>query len=328
MRRIIHTTALLTLAASLTACAGPDEDAPGTAPAATATSQGASVAGPGAAAPGGVQIPKARVPEAPAADTNTPTPAASKAVITPVDERLVGVYALADDFPWGKGEDGNWQGTGSPDPEPLAKVSDADILAAARGDKGDLNDRRSAIVSAARRHLGGALDLASAVLFDTGMDLMSRQVALSALIEHGGPGALSLMWRAFQDPHDRIRAGSVWAISLYGTAEAKKVITAAMNDPHPGVRGSAILALTAVRNDEVFIRQILESTIVSDQQQVYQEAAYVLAALADARAISTLSEQLDRATGNDLKRRTLRHYLRAAYQKRASAGGVAFPTAN
>lgn len=327
MRLQTRMLALVVLAGPLGACAGADEEP--AAPVST-TSQGVFVALPGAGAPAGVQTPRIRVPggegaaAAPSGGTTPPT----KAVVTPVDERLVGVYALADDFPWGKGEDGNWQGTGAPDPEPLTKVSDADILAAARGDKGDLNDRRSAIVSAARRHLGGALDLASAVLFDTGMDLMSRQVALSALIEHGGPGALSLMWRAFQDPHDRIRAGAVWAISLYGTAEAKKAIAAAMNDPHPGVRGSAILALTAVRNDEVFIRQILESAIVSDQQQVYQEAAYVLAALADARAISTLSDQLDRATGNDLKRRTLRHYLRAAYQKRASAGGVAFPTAN
>lgn len=327
MRLHTRLLSLVVLAAPLGACGGPDDEP--AAPAAT-TSQGVSVAGPGGPTPGGVQTPRVRVPEA-AADpgaTTVAAPAPSKPVITPVDERLIGVYALADDFPWGKGEDGNWQGTGSPDPEPLAKVSDGEILAAARGDKGDLNDRRSAIVSAARRHLGGALDLASAVLFDTGMDLMSRQVALSALIEHGGPGALSLMWRAFQDPHDRIRAGAVWAISLYGTAEAKKVITAAQGDPHPGVRGAAILALTAVRNDEVFIRQTLEAAIVSDQQQVYQEAAYVLAALADTRAIATLSEQLDRATANDLKRRTLRHYLRAAYQKRAAAGGVAFPAAN
>lgn len=325
----------LWLCTSLIAACG-TEDTSSDTPETPESRTGAIAVAPGAgvAAPGGLQRPQVRVPEAEGAATAgepaaTATPGPTRGpVLAPVDERLIGVYALADDFPWGKGEDGNWQGTGEPDPEPLRNVSNEEIMAAARGEKGDLNDRRSALVSAARRHLPGALDMAGAVLLDTGMDLMSRQVALSALIEHGGGGALSLMWRAFQDPNDRIRAGAVWAIALYGTAEAKKVITAALKDPHPGVKGAAILALTAVRNDEVFLRTVLESTIVSSEQPVYQEAAYVLAALADARAVKVLSEQLDRATGNELKRRTLRHYLRAAYQKRAAAGSVAFPRAD
>lgn len=242
-----------------------------------------------------------------------------------VDERLVGVHALADDFPWGKGEDGNWRGTGSPDPESLRTVPDAKILATARGDEGSTDDRLSAIVSAARRHLPGALDVASAVLFDASQPRLSRQVALSALVEHGGPEAQSLMWRAFQDSDERIRGQAVWAITLYGTAEAKRVITAALADPAPGVQGAAILALTAIRNDEVFIRSVLERTIRSPKQQVYQEAAYVLGAIADARAIKALSDELDLSADDQLKRRTLKHALRAAHQKRAAAGAIGFP---
>jgi hypothetical protein len=218
---------------------------------------------------------------------------------------------LAMDFPWGKGEDGNWQGTGTPDAEPLRKVPDAEILAAAldrRPDAETRNNRLSALVSIGRRHLPAALSVLGSTLNDP--DTFVRRLALSGLVEHGGPGALPHMWRAFRDNAPEVRGAAVWAIALYGTDEALKAIDAGLADPDPGVRGMAVLATTAVR-DMSKVWPILETAAQSDEQRLYQEAAYVLSSIESRHAMEMLAQTL-KASTDPLKRRTFAHYLKVA----------------
>ena len=249
--------------------------------------------------------------------------AAAPAEPESADERLVGLKSMALDFPWGKGEDGRWLGTGSPDPEPIRALSDTEMLAAARGEKGKLDDRLSALVSVARRHLPEAVPMATALLNQTSAELLHRQVALSALIEHGGPEAQKVFWQTLQGSDQaRLRGSAVWAIALYGTAEAMKAIDVAMADADPGVRGMGVLALTAVRNNGGYVWRVLEVAAYAPEQQVYQEAAYVLSQIADARAMKMLGDAIDRA-GTDLKKvTTFRTALRAGYARRAAAGAT------
>jgi HEAT repeat protein len=239
------------------------------------------------------------------------------------DERLVGLKSMALDFPWGKGEDGRWLGTGSPDPEPIRALSDTEMLAAARGEKGKLDDRLSALVSIARRHLPEAVPMATALLNQASAELLHRQVALSALIEHGGPEAQKVFWQTLQGSDQaRLRGSAVWAIALYGTAEAMKAIDVAMADPDPGVRGMGVLALTAVRDNGGYVWRVLEVAAYAPEQQVYQEAAYVLSQIADARAMKMLGDALDRASTDLKKVTTFRTALRAGYARRAAAGAT------
>jgi HEAT repeat protein len=239
------------------------------------------------------------------------------------DERLVGLKSMALDFPWGKGEDGRWLGTGSPDPEPIRDLTDAEMLAAARGEKSKLDDRLSALVSIARRHLPEAVPMATALLNQQSAELLHRQVALSALIEHGGPEALPVLWQTLKSSDQpRLRGSAVWAIALYGTSEAMRAIDAAMADADPGVRGMGVLALTAIRDNGGYVWRVLEVAVNAPEQQVYQEGAYVLSQIADARAMKMLGDALDRAGTDTRKVMTFRTALRAGYARRAAAGAT------
>jgi len=239
------------------------------------------------------------------------------------DERLVGLKSMSLDFPWGKGEDGQWFGTGTPDPEPIRAMSDAEMLAAARGEKDKLDDRLSALVSIARRHLPEAVPLATSLLNQQSAELLHRQVALSALIEHGGPEAQKVFWQTLQGADQpRLRGSAVWAIALYGTAEAMKAIDIALADPDAGVRGMGVLALTAIRGNGAYVWRVLEVAAYASEQQVYQEAAYVLSQIADARAMKMLGDALDHAGTDSKKVMTFRTALRAGYARRAAAGAT------
>jgi hypothetical protein len=270
--------------------------------------------------------PEARVPEGGIVRVPEPGPimAGSRAGGTPLDvsgdadadpriadlRPLSATQQMVTDFPW-NASGGPWNGTGVKDPAPIRGVSDAEMVAAAvdRSPVPEIRNKRlTALVSIGRRKLPAALSVLTSALDDR--DTMVRQIALSGLIELGGPGALPSMWRAFRDPHPFVRGASIWAISLYGPDQAEKAIDAGLADPDPGVQGMAILATTALRDVEK-MWPILEKAARSNEQRVYQEAAYVLANLESRKAMEMLAATL-RTSTDPLKQRTFAQYLKMA----------------
>jgi hypothetical protein len=240
------------------------------------------------------------LPIEPDGNTEAPPEARDVLPLSPSEQ-----FAL--DFPWGKGTDGDWQGTGSPDPEPIRNVPDAEMVKRALDtDPDHRGDRYTAMVSVARRHLPQAISVIQTALSDSYE--FTRQIAVSALIEHGGPSALSLLWRALQDPAPKIRGSAIWGIALYGQQEGYKAVTAGLSDSDPGVQGMAILATTSLRDfDKIW--PILENAARSDEQRVYQEAAYVLSNIESRRAMEVLAKGL-RDAKDHTKQETFSTYLR------------------
>jgi hypothetical protein len=238
-----------------------------------------------------------------ATDDNPDAPPGTKDVLP-----LGADQQMALDFPWANANGGPWNGTGSPDPEPLKKVSDADIVKAALNTSPEgHNDRLSAMVSAARRHLPSAMSIIQTALADK--DEFTREIAVSALIEHGGPAALPLMWQALErDPSPLVRGAAIWAVALYGPEEGLKAINAGLSDRDPAVQGMAVLATTSLRDlDKVF--SICEAASQSDQLRVYQHAAYVLGNVETRRAMEDLAKVV-RETKDPVKQRTFAYYLK------------------
>jgi hypothetical protein len=218
-----------------------------------------------------------------------------------------GFRGMTESFPWGK--DGSvWPGTGHPDPEPLRNVSNEEMMkrATSEGDD-DSGDRAHALISVARRHLPGALT-AIAQAQGHGEPVTIREMAVSALIEHGGPQALPMMWNGMSDPSHFVRGMSVWAIALYGHDEALKAINAAEKDANVYVYGMGVLAVTSLRT-EADAWPILTRAAAHKEQMVYQEACYVLTNINSTRARNALRAAYDSAS-DPLRRSTFRFCLK------------------
>ncbi len=240
--------------------------------------------------------------------------AADDGPINPTANQDDSIRSLLEDFPWGDDLEGVWPGTDNPDPVPLQSVPDAEMLTRALADSGGryVPDRHHALISVARRRVPGALE-AIARAQQPSEDPRLREGAIAALIEHGRREALPLMWNSVADSSPFVRGNAVWAIALYGHEEALKAIQVALSDPHPYVVGMGILATTALR-DEAEFWPILERTVVSPKQQIYQEAAYVLSQVDAPRARTLLRREYDRAKGE--RRAIFRWYLRQNLHRR------------
>ncbi len=188
-----------------------------------------------------------------------------------------GLRGLSTEFPWGGAKGGAWNGTGHPDPEPLKGISDDDMLALA-GDLGqDSADREHALVSIGRRQVPGAIEVFRDSL-EPSQPHGAREMALSGLMEHGGPGALRLMWKTLTgDASAQLRGMAIWAVALYGADEATRAITAGLEDPTFSVQGMAILAVWAIKDRPGTALPILEAAAKSDEQLLWQEGLNVLA---------------------------------------------------
>lgn len=212
-------------------------------------------------------------------------------------------------FPWGQGDKGVWPGTQVKDPEPLKKIDDAEMLKRAMGDTPEQIDREHALVSVGRRRLSGAMDAFTKAIGHS-EPLAVREMGLSGLIEHGGTDALPLMWQVLrEDPSERLRGQAVWAVALYGAAEARKGIDAGLADEDVGVRGMAILAVWALKDHPEEALSLLESAAQSDEKRIYQEALYTLSRMPWPRAARILSQHaLSKQAGD--KQRTAVFYYR------------------
>ncbi len=232
------------------------------------------------------------------------------------DPRFNGFRAMAESFPWRVDDSGTWNGSGVEDPEPLQDVSDEEMLKRANSE-GFTDDRGNALVSIGRRKMPGALDALDKALDPNG-EQFTRILAISGLVEHGGEGALELLWKAMMnDPDGGNRGQAIWGIALYGHDEALKAIRAGLEDEDAGTRGMAILATTALRDEEVTMA-ILDRAIRSDERGEFQEAAYVLSNVPTTRARRLLAEVYDQTTDKD-KRITMRYYLKEALRNRVPA---------
>lgn len=190
------------------------------------------------------------------------------------------------DAPWSGGPD--YKGTGHPDPEPLRKVPDAEMLALAadlgRGDP----DRQHALVSIGRRHLPGAMAV-FAQSIEASQPKPIREMALSGLMEHGGPEALPLMKRVLDDPSAHLRGMAIWGVALYGASEAHGAILRGLEDPDPGVQGMAVLAVWALRDRLELAMPILEAAALAEERRVWQEAFNVLVRIPSSDAVNLLA---------------------------------------
>lgn len=229
------------------------------------------------------------------------------------DPRFSGFREMAEEFPWRVDDSGTWNGSGVEDPEPLKDVSHEEMLKRANS-AGFTTERGNALVSVGRRKMPGALDALAAALEPSGHQ-MTRMLAISGLIEHGGEQARELLWRAMtEDPDGGLRGSALWGLALYGHDESLRAIRAGLEDEDPGTRGMAIMATTSLRDEEVTMA-ILERAINSDELGEYQEGAYVLSNIKTQAARRMLSDAYDRATDKG-KRITLRSYLKMALRNR------------
>jgi len=224
----------------------------------------------------------------PTMDANAPIPSSAGCA--------GGLRGLSAEFPWAGSKGGGWSGTGNPDPEPLQAISNSAMLALAGDVKLDSVDREHALVSVGRRQVPGAIEAFRDSL-EPSQPRPVREMALSGLIEHGGPEALKLMWTALTgDPSSQIRGMAIWAIALYGPDEATKAITTGLEDPTYDVQGMAILAVWALKERPAVALPILESAAKAEERRLWQEALNVLARMpySDAgnmlRAIARQSE--------------------------------------
>lgn len=214
---------------------------------------------------------------------------------------------LASSFPWGRGENGVWEGTGVKDPKPLQAVTDEEMMKRAMGDTAERIDHEHALVSVGRRKLPGAM-LAFRKAMNHEAPWEVREMALSGLVEHGGKEALPLMWRFLKDdPMPQLRGQAIWAIALYGEDEARKAIDVGLSDEDIGVRGMAILAVWALKDRPDEALPILEAAAESDNLLIFQEAFYNLGRMPWRRAGRILSGWVMRAKGKK-QQLALYHY--------------------
>lgn len=220
---------------------------------------------------------------------------------------------MSAEFPWGKGKDGNWPGTGATDPKELQAVSDAEMMKRAMGDTAERIDHEHALVSVGRRHLPGAIEaFRKAMNHEAPREV--REMALSGLIEHGGKDALPLMWLMLRDdPSAQLRGQAVWAIALYGEEEARKAIDVGLSDEDIGVRGMAVLAVWALKDRPEEALSLLEAAAESDEQLIFQEAFYNLSRMPWVRAGRTLSRWALRA--QEKKQQAALYYYRVWVRK-------------
>ncbi|MGK0357827.1 MAG: hypothetical protein ACI9U2_000110 [Bradymonadia bacterium] len=195
---------------------------------------------------------------------------------------------LTAEFPWGDGKPG-WTGTKATDPEPLREISNEEMLKRAMGDTPVQLDREHALVSVGRRRLPGAIDSFRKAIAHS-EPLPVREMALSGMVEHGGPDALPIMWEMLRnDPTEQLRGQAIWAVALYGIDEARKAIDAGMADEGIGVRNMAVLAVWALKDSPDEAMSLLESAAQSDEQLIFQEALYNLSRMPWTRAGRSLS---------------------------------------
>ncbi|MCB9536697.1 MAG: HEAT repeat domain-containing protein [Myxococcales bacterium] len=228
------------------------------------------------------------------------------------DNPLAGYHSLYERLPWGNADGGPWMGTGVGDPEPLKGVSDEEMLKRASSE-GQTQARDDALISIARRKLPESLDVIEKAMSPS-EPMGIRAGAMVALIEHGGPRALDLLWDGMNDADPFVRGKAVWGIAMHGPGEAKRAIERAMDDDAPSVMGMAILALPAVR-DEAFGRDVLTKTIGHPDTLVWQEAAYILSNIDTPWARRLLADAYEASSGE--RRGRLRWSLQRAMQNRA-----------
>lgn len=300
------------------------ETEPGDAETARAAQQ--LVSGGTAASPVPAPLPRAAdlAPRAPAAPATAIIPTRKVPSTPPVavdvdvmpggagDNPLAGYHSLHERLPWGSAQNGNWQGTGVEDPEPLKGVSDEEMLKRASSE-GQSQARADALISIARRKLPEALDVLEKAL-SSAEPMEIRATALVALIEHGGQRALDLLWQGLDDADPFVRGKAIWGIALYGPAQAKRAVERGLDDEAPSVAGMAVLAVPAVR-DEAFGRDVLTKTLHHPDQLVWQEAAYILQNVDTPWARRLLADAYEAADGENRGR--LRWALQRALQNRA-----------
>lgn len=210
-------------------------------------------------------------------------------------KKLVG---LATSFPWAGDRNGGWQGTGHEDPEPLKKFSDEEMLKMAMNMADNSDDRQHALVSVGRRKMPGAIEALGAALSDHSEIYQVREMGLSGLIEHGGPGALKLMWKALkEDPSEGIRGMAIWGIALYGTAEAEAAVMHGLSDEHPNVKGMAVLAVWAMKDNVGKTLSILKDTAKVSERVIWQESLNVLSRMPHPEAADMLYQIASTETG-------------------------------
>lgn len=225
--------------------------------------------------------------------------------VSPTDP---GARGVSSEFPWGNGDDGPWAGTGSPDPEPLKKISDEEMMKRATDLKEQGLDRQHALVSIGRRHLPGAIE-AFRQAMDPGQDRAVREMALSGLMEHGRPEALPLMWEFLRnDPSPQLRGMAVWAVCLYGSDEALKAIDYGLADPALMVQNLATLAIWALKDRPEDALPRLQTAVESDEQMLWQEGLYNLSRLPYAEAGDLLERAVKSATDEAKQKRAIWHY--------------------
>lgn len=195
--------------------------------------------------------------------------------VSPTAQNGEGLRGISSEFPWGN-SDGTWSGTGHSDPEPLKKISDEEMMKRATNLQDAWADRQHALVSIGRRHLPGAMEAFRQAMAQS-QDRAVREMALSGLVEHGGPEALPLMWEMLRtDTSPQLRGQAVWAVALYGAEEALKAIEHGLADDALQVRNMATLAIWALKDRPETALPMLEAAIESDEQLIFQEGFYNL----------------------------------------------------
>lgn len=205
-----------------------------------------------------------------------------------------GRKGIADAPAWMGGPD--YAGSGESDPDELAKIADDEMLARAGAyDSGDA-DRQHALVSIGRRKLPGAIAVFARSL-EASQPVEIRTMALSGLVEHGGPQALPLFEGALRDRSEEVRAAAIWGIALYGPQKAHPAILRGLEDPDPGVQNAAVLATWVLKDRPDLALPILEAAAHSDARMGWQDAFPMLGRLPTSDAANLLARMVHSMKG-------------------------------
>jgi len=188
-----------------------------------------------------------------------------------------GLIGLSSRAGWAGAQDGEmYSGSGNPDPKPLQKISDEEVLAKAMDRGAKQMDREHALVSAGRRKIPGALDAFEQAL-DSSDHWQIREMALTGLMEHGGGKAHELLLRTVMtDEKAQLRGLAIWGVAMWGPDAAEEAVEIGIKDESTEVQGMAILAVWALKDRPGVALPLLTTAVNSDDSALYQEGFNVL----------------------------------------------------
>lgn len=202
---------------------------------------------------------------------------------------------LVHGVPGGNPSTAGAEGAPSPreDPEPIIEAVDPSVMKLAPGTplvSPDPRLRLKAVMLLIQNPQTAAYEVLAA-LAETEKDAFVRSALPMALVRIGGNEVLPLIVRSFlEDPHPRVRANAVEALSNLEDLRAAPFLVKMVSDIDHRTRANAVVGLQRFSKGKVW--KILEAMVASTQVWMRDSAAYALGRLKDPRGVALLGRLL------------------------------------